>query len=207
MGRPCAAPTRRVRAMEDKRRRIIDAATALFADHGVNGVTTQQVSERADVAIGTLFRYAATKAELLILVQNEKFAAAIDSGLAARGVARDDVREPVEQVMCLLLPIIDCVREQPENGRTYMHELVFGDPDEPHRAAGLTQALRLEEAVATTLAAVPEISGPQAAALARVITAIIHLTMTSSVHLAATPDEIGQVIRTQLAAILPADTP
>ena len=47
----------------------------------------QQVADRADVAIGTLYRHAATKAELLIMVQNEKFAAAIDEGLAAANAA------------------------------------------------------------------------------------------------------------------------
>ena len=42
----------------------------LFAEHGVGGVTTQQVADRADVTIGTLYLYASTKAELLIMVQN-----------------------------------------------------------------------------------------------------------------------------------------
>ncbi len=60
------------------------AARELFAEHGVSGVTTQQIGHRADVANGTLYLYASTKAELLIMVQNEKFAAAIDVGLAIR---------------------------------------------------------------------------------------------------------------------------
>jgi len=36
------------------------AARELFAQRGVSGVTTQQIADRADVAIGTLYRYAAT---------------------------------------------------------------------------------------------------------------------------------------------------
>jgi AcrR family transcriptional regulator len=63
------------------------AARELFAERGVSGVTTRQIAGRADVAIGTLYRYAATKAELLIMVQNEKFAAAIDGGGAPPAVA------------------------------------------------------------------------------------------------------------------------
>ncbi|AUG29795.1 MULTISPECIES: TetR/AcrR family transcriptional regulator [Microbacterium] len=78
---------RRERAKEDKRRRIMDAARTLFAEHGVGGVTTQQIADRADVAIGTLYPYASTKAELLILVQNQKFATAIDDGLRSAAVA------------------------------------------------------------------------------------------------------------------------
>jgi AcrR family transcriptional regulator len=78
---------RRERAKRDKRERIMAAARELFAERGVSGVTTQQIADRADVAIGTLYRYAATKAELPIMVQNEKFAAAIDDGLAAANAA------------------------------------------------------------------------------------------------------------------------
>ena len=67
---------RRERAKKDKHERIMTAARELFAEQGVSGVTTQQIADRADVAIGTLYRYASTKAGLLIMVQNEKFAAA-----------------------------------------------------------------------------------------------------------------------------------
>ncbi|WP_457962206.1 TetR family transcriptional regulator [Arthrobacter sp. D1-29] len=35
-------------------------------------MTTQQIADRADIAIGTLYLYAATKAELLIMVQNQR---------------------------------------------------------------------------------------------------------------------------------------
>jgi hypothetical protein len=67
------------RAKQDKRERSIAAARELFAEHGVGEVTTQQVADRADAAIDT-------KAELLIMVQNQRFAAAIDTGLAAAAV-------------------------------------------------------------------------------------------------------------------------
>jgi len=62
---------RRDRAKQDKHERIMTAARDLFAEQGVSGVTTQQIADRADVAIGTLYRYASTKARLLIMVQNE----------------------------------------------------------------------------------------------------------------------------------------
>ncbi|MGP3708967.1 helix-turn-helix domain-containing protein [Gordonia paraffinivorans] len=40
-------------------------------ERGFSAVTTQEVSARAGVAAGTLFRYAATKSELLLMVYNE----------------------------------------------------------------------------------------------------------------------------------------
>ena len=116
------------RAKGDKRERIMAAARELFAERGVSGVTTQQIAGRADVAIGTLYRYAATKAELLIMVLNEKFAAAIDDGLAAANAAAG--RGALEAVVALVRPVVACVREQAENGRMDLHELVFGDPAE-----------------------------------------------------------------------------
>ena len=127
---------RRERAKQDKRERIMAAARELFAERGVGGVTTQQVADRADVAIGTLYLYAATKAELLIMVQNQKFAAAIDNGLVAAAVTAR--RDPLEGVIALIRPVVVCVREHIENGRTYLHELVFGDPSEPYRREGVT---------------------------------------------------------------------
>lgn len=193
---------RRERAMADKRKRILDAARSLFAERGVSRVTTQEVSERADIAIGTLFRYAATKAELLIMVQNEKFRAAIDDGLAASGSPSLSGASTEDVVMALLSPVIDCVREQPENGRQYLHELVFGDPREQHRSAGLAEAWRLEASIADLLRMLPDVDDHAQTALARVITAVIHVTMTATLHLDDTPEEVKAVVRSQLAAVL-----
>jgi AcrR family transcriptional regulator len=145
MGRGHRLIGRREQAKQDKRERIMTAAGELFVEHGVSGVTTQQIAHRADVAIGTLYLYAATKAELLIMVQNEKFADAIDVGLAA---ANDAVGQgALEPVIALIRPVVECVREHIENGRTYLHELVFGDPAEPYRQAGLALAGRLEDGI------------------------------------------------------------
>lgn len=194
---------RREKAMADKRRRIMDAARSLFAERGVDGVTTQEISERADVASGTLFRYAATKAELLIMVQNEKFRTAIDEGLEASESLTGVGAAPIETVMALLSPVIDCVREHPENGRTYLHELVFGDPAEEHRATGLAEAWRLEASIARLLNAVRDTDSSAPATLARVVTSIIHVTMTATVHLHDSRADVRAVIRQQVEAILP----
>ena len=48
-----AAASRRDRNMRDKRDRIFRAAAELFAERGFAAVTTQEVSDRADVAAGT----------------------------------------------------------------------------------------------------------------------------------------------------------
>ena len=78
---------RRERPKQDKQERIMTAARELFAERGVSGVTTQRIADRADVAIGSLYRYASTKAELLIMVQ-KNLAAANDDGPCCRGRPR-----------------------------------------------------------------------------------------------------------------------
>ena len=189
---------RRERAKQDKRERIMAAARELFAEHGVGGVTTQQVADRADVAIGTLYLYAATKAELLIMVQNQKFAAAIDTGLEAVTATQG----PLEGVIALIRPVVACVREQVENGRTYLHELVFGDPAEPYRREGLTLSARLEDSIARLLRRDARIDGRNAATLARVMTAIIHISTTATVYLHRSDEAVLSDIREQVQATL-----
>ena len=191
---------RRERAKQDKRERIMAAARELFAEHGVGGVTTQQVADRADVAIGTLYLYAATKAELLIMVQNQKFAAAIDTGLAAADISA--TQGPLEGVIALIRPVVACVREQVENGRTYLHELVFGDPSEPYRREGLSLSARLEDGIARLLTRDERINGRDAATLARVITAIIHISTTTTVYLHRSEEAVLSDIREQVQATL-----
>jgi AcrR family transcriptional regulator len=192
---------RRERAKQDKRERIMAAARELFAKQGVGGVTTQQVADRADVAIGTLYLYASTKAELLIMVQNEKFAAAIENGLAAAAVTPQ--QGPLEGVIALIRPVVACVREQVENGRTYLHELVFGDPTEPYRREGLALSARLEDGITSLLARDERIDDRDAATLARVITAIIHISTTATVYLHRSDDAVLSDIREQVQATLP----
>lgn len=194
---------RRERAKEDKRRRIMDAARTLFAEHGVGGVTTQQVADRADVAIGTLYLYASTKAELLILVQNQKFATAIEDGLRAADAAARTGAGTIAAVLALVEPVVACIREQPENGRTYLHELAFGDATEPHRRDGLALLLRLENGIAGILGDDPQIVPADTATLARVITSIIHVTTTATMHFRDSLAEILDHIRRQITAVLP----
>ncbi|MDX2543649.1 TetR/AcrR family transcriptional regulator [Streptomyces sp. WI04-05B] len=200
MGRGHLPLGRRERGKEAKRERIMTAARELFAAHGVSGVTTQQIARRADVAIGTLYLYASTKAELLIMVQNEKFAAAIDDGLAtANATAGHGALEPV---LALVRPVVECMREHIENGRTYLHELVFGDPAEPYRRAGLALAGRLEDGVTGLLTRDERIGATDAATLARVITAIIHISTTATMYRHRSDEAVLADIRDQIHATL-----
>src|SRR3954467_5834204 len=103
---------RRERNKQAKLERITAAATELFAEHGVDEVTTQQIADKADIGTGTLFLYARTKGELLLLVQNAQYGAALEKGRAAA----EQVPDALEAVLAIVRPIVECNRAQIENG-------------------------------------------------------------------------------------------
>ena len=187
---------RRERNKQDKLDRIIAAATALFAERGVGDVTTQQIADQADIGTGTLFLYARNKGELLLMVQNSLYAAALAEGKTASAALSD----PVTAVMALLGPIVHCNRAQVENGRTYLRELAFGEPEETHRAAALAIVAETSEAVASTLARTGAARPADAAMLAGLIEARMFLAMAASGPEVAVEEIIGQV--TQSVAFL-----
>jgi AcrR family transcriptional regulator len=193
-----AAVGRRERNKQQKLARITAAAAELFADHGIDDVTTQQIAERADVGTGTLFLYAKTKGELLLLVQNAHYAVALESGIAM--AAR--ISDPLDALMALLRPIIECNRVQIDNGRVYLREMVFGDPSDAHHAEALRIVAATEEATASILRRDPAIAEDDAASLARIVSAIMFLTMSASINAGLTIDELALDVRRQIGALL-----
>lgn len=138
---------RRLRNMEDKRDRIFTAAAELFTEHGFEAVTTQQISDRADIAAGTLFRYAPSKGDLLLMVYNQQFRAAIDAGHQASMFCDT----AADAVFAMTAPIVEAAAQDPDNTLHYQRELLFGPPSVGHRAEGLALVSGLERAIAGRL--------------------------------------------------------
>jgi AcrR family transcriptional regulator len=65
-------PGRRERQRRRTLARIVRAARALFTRKGFEATTTQEIAAKADIGSGTLFNYAATKEDLLLLVFREE---------------------------------------------------------------------------------------------------------------------------------------
>jgi len=61
----------RARGKERRRNRIKDAARDVFVERGYELATTREIAERAEVSLGTLFAYAPTKSELLLMIVND----------------------------------------------------------------------------------------------------------------------------------------
>jgi AcrR family transcriptional regulator len=60
-------------AQRDRRKRILDATLALASKGGYDAVQMRAVAERADVALGTLYRYFPSKIHLLVSALAREF--------------------------------------------------------------------------------------------------------------------------------------
>ncbi|MDQ0672628.1 AcrR family transcriptional regulator [Pseudarthrobacter siccitolerans] len=190
---------RRERNKQQKLDRITAAASELFAEHGVEDVTTQQIADKADIGTGTLFLYAKTKGELLLLVQNAHYAEALERGRADAETTPD----ALDAVMALVRPIVECNRTQVDNGRTYLREMVFGDPTEPHHSEALSIVAQTEEAIAAVLGRDGLGGAGDAATTARIVSAIMFVSMAATVNAASSTDAIVQDIRSQVSLLVP----
>ena len=190
---------RRERNKQQKLERITAAAGELFAERGVEEVTTQEIADKADIGAGTLFLYAKTKGELLLLVQNSTYADALAQGRSAA----ESIPDMLDAVMAIVRPVVECNRKQVDNGRTYLREIVFGDPAEPHHRDALALTVQTEEAIAAVLRRDERTSANDAAARAHIVSAIMFVSMAATINAANPVDDVVQEIRDQVRVLLP----
>ncbi|KQP70768.1 TetR family transcriptional regulator [Microbacterium sp. Leaf288] len=188
---------RRERNKQDKLDRIVRAASTLFASHGIDEVTTQQIAEAADIGAGTLFLYAKSKSELLLMVQNAHYATALERGRQA-AASTDGV---VDGIIAQMEPIVACNRVHVDNGRIYLREILFGDASEPHHAEALEIVEQNEQDIAGILVARAGATQTDALVLARVISSALLVTMAAADR-AWSVAEVMTAVRTQIAAIM-----
>jgi AcrR family transcriptional regulator len=115
---------RRERGKLDKRRRIREATRDVFRRKGYDAATTREIAELADVAIGTLFAYAADKRELLMMVIN-------DDREALPEVDRRRYRGSGDDVLSILMsffePRYEYWAQQPELSRLAVQHTIDYD--------------------------------------------------------------------------------
>ena len=106
-------------------------------------------------------------------------------------------------MMAIIRPIVACNRIQVDNGRTYLRELVFGDPEEPHHRDALALTFQTEEAIAAVLRRDDRVGSDDAATIARIASAIMFISMASPANITRTVEDILQEIRDQVRVLLP----
>ncbi|HEU5089732.1 MAG TPA: TetR/AcrR family transcriptional regulator [Roseiflexaceae bacterium] len=125
--------SRRERNQHDKRARIIAAARQLFHSQGFEATTMAQIAAAADVAKGTLFLYAPTKADLLVVVYEAEL-----QQLAERGLAHvlPGVSIPAALV-AIFAPFFELYSQNKVLARRYVAQQLFQSGALPESAPAL----------------------------------------------------------------------
>lgn len=85
-------------AQRERRKRILDATIEIASEGGYDAVQMREVAQRADVALGTLYRYFPSKVHLLVSALSGQFEKA-QSALDSRPVHGDTRADRVIQVL------------------------------------------------------------------------------------------------------------
>lgn len=137
---------RRERSKLAKLERIRAAAHRLFGEQGFEHTTTRQIAAEADIGAGTLFLYAATKQELLVLIFQDEVGRAVDRAFES---------VPTAALLSQVLHVFDAMTahhaNDPALARVFVKELPFVD-NESHR--GVAEFVgRLYERLSTLIEA------------------------------------------------------
>lgn len=104
---------------QDRRKKILRAATRVFGDRGVHATTLTAVSRAAGVPLASLYDYFRDKTQLLAAVPQanfEEFYTSSDALLAS-------IEDPVERVRSFFLHTLQYIESNPSWGRVFFLEI------------------------------------------------------------------------------------
>jgi len=113
-------PGRRERGKRAKLARIKRAARVLFSRRGFDATTTRAIAAAADIGAGTLFLYAGSKEDLLVMIFREEVGAAVDGAVATIPAV-----PLLDQIMHIFGAMIAHHGENPALARIFVKELPF----------------------------------------------------------------------------------
>ena len=129
-------------AQRDRRKRILDATLALASKGGYDAVQMRTVAERADVALGTLYRYFPSKIHLLVSELAREFEQTQEK-LDRKPIPGET---SYERMMYVLSRITRSMQREPMLTEAMTRAFMFADPS---AAAEVNRAARLMEQVLT----------------------------------------------------------
>ncbi|GAB2749497.1 cholesterol catabolism transcriptional regulator KstR [Amycolatopsis magusensis] len=110
-------------AQRDRRKRIVDATLALASKGGYDAVQMRAVAERADVALGTLYRYFPSKIHLLVSGLAREFERAQEK--LQRGAIPGD--SPTERLLFVLGRNTRLMQRDPHLTEAMVRAFMFAD--------------------------------------------------------------------------------
>ena len=117
----------RTRKKEQTKQAIIEAATRLFAEKGYEATRTREIAEAAGIATGTLFNYAKTKSDVVLLIWKSRVLVVVEQGLEA---ARKET-DPIEGVLAIFGPAFAFYAEDLELGKVFLQNAIYAQADDP----------------------------------------------------------------------------
>ena len=133
--------TRTERQRERTRRQLLDAGRTLIAAKGVPGLRIQEITEQADIALGSFYNYFPSKEEFLEAVITESL-----SDLASATISNvDDATDPAEVVALANLRVIQLAYTEPDFARLIVNighsEALFGAAVHPHARVAVERGI------------------------------------------------------------------
>jgi AcrR family transcriptional regulator len=113
--RPDPAPTRTDRRRERTRARLTEATRALITEKGVSGLRINEITERADVALGSFYNHFESKEEIVDAVVSDSLRELAEA--LATGAAED----PAELVSVAIRRFVGLAYDDPAFARLVVH--------------------------------------------------------------------------------------
>jgi TetR/AcrR family transcriptional regulator, cholesterol catabolism regulator len=111
-------------AQRERRKRILDATLALASKGGYDAVQMREVAERADVALGTLYRYFPSKIHLLVSGLIREFEQTKEK-LDRRPIPGDTA---AERIIYVLNKVTKTMQREPLLTEAITRAFMFADP-------------------------------------------------------------------------------
>jgi AcrR family transcriptional regulator len=185
-------------AQRERRSRMLDAAMQLAADGGYEAVQMREVADKAEVALGTLYRYFPSKVHLLVAALAAQFEEA-EAITASRAITGDTAHE---RVMKILSRTTIAMQKQPQLTEAMVRAFMFADASVLGEIEQVGE--RLTRMIARAIAGSPDHGDAttEEAAIIRVIADVWLSALVSWANGRSAADEVEQSIDVAVRLLL-----
>ncbi len=181
-------------AQRERRKRILDATLTLASKGGYDAVQMRTVAERADVALGTLYRYFPSKIHLLVSALTLELERTQDK-LDRRPVPGET---PYDRILSVLSRVTQTMQREPMLTEAMTRAFMFADPS----AAAEVNAVARQMARMFARAMHDGEPSPEDMAIARVIGDVWLSNLVAWVTRRASADDVSSHLELAVRLLL-----